>query len=70
MSTDQWGVGEAGANQVVRVRLLLEDGTEQYTRRMTRIDAERTLASAEWLNCPLWGGLHVRAASIIPWTFS
>ena len=68
MSSDQWGVGEAGTLQIVKVRLLLEDGSTTYTDCMTRVNAEKSLASGEWLMCPLWRGLHVLAASIVPWS--
>ena len=65
MSSDQWD-----PKQVVRLRLILEDGTERWSRRLERAQAETHLASAAWLAYPLWRGERVASAAIVVWTLT
>lgn len=62
MSSDQWD-----PRQVVRLRLTLADGTKRWSMRLERAQAERHLASAEWLACPLWEGARVTSVAIVIW---
>jgi len=63
MSSDQWD-----PRQVVRLRVTLADGTTRWSAPLERAQAERHLASAEWLACPLWEGARVASAAIVVWT--
>ena len=48
----------------------LEDGTERWSRRLLRAQAEKDLAAASWLACPTWKGKRVISASIVIWAQS
>jgi len=63
MSSDQWDPA-----QVVRVRMRFESGAEAWSRRLPRAEAEKDLAAASWLACPMWKGKRVVSAAIVPWT--
>jgi hypothetical protein len=63
VSSDQWDPA-----QVVRVRMRFESGAEAWSRRLTRAEAEKDLASASWLACPTWKGKRVTSAAIVVWT--
>ncbi len=65
MSSDQWD-----PEQMVRVRLRLEDGSEAWSGRLLRWQAERQLASAPWLALPTWNGRRVVSAAIVIWAGS
>jgi hypothetical protein len=40
----------------------------RWSAPMPRWQAERWLASAEWLACPMWKGKRVMSAAIVVWT--
>ncbi len=48
----------------------LEDGTERWSRRLPREQAETDLASAIWLALPIWKGRRVTSAAIVAWTYA
>ncbi len=66
MSSDQWDPA-----QVVRIRMVLADGREQWSRRLSRLDAElHVAAGSTWLAIIHGRGSEVRSAAIVVWTFN
>ena len=68
MSSDQWGVGAEGAEQLVRVYFTFRDGTSKHSEVLPRWRAERDLANALFLAEPFYDGKPVASAIIKPWT--
>jgi len=46
-----------------------ENGAEAWSGRLPRAEAEKDLAAASWLACPMWKGKRVMSAAIVPWTY-
>jgi hypothetical protein len=69
VSTNDWGVGEDGTTQLVRIRLCLA-GREKprYTDVMTRLRAEQELADWMFYLDPKFEGDVVASALIEPYT--
>ena len=64
MSSDQWD-----AEQVVRIRMILADGLEVWSRRLKRHEAERDVAlGSSWLSWHHAKGHRVASAAIVIWT--